>query len=102
MDDSSDEDDDTDVKDAGPRINSIMSQNRDNNVVKVNRSVTKEDDLALVDSGADTCLMGSDFHIESNSGRAINLEGFGGEDTVIKDMQICTRITLAMDRMDKP
>ena len=70
-----------------------MSQNRNNNVVRVNASRHHEA-TALIDSGADTCMMGSDFHITSRTGRTVTVEGFGGRDTVIRDMEICTGVTL--------
>jgi len=40
-------------------------------------------------------MMGSDFHITSRTGRTVTVEGFGGNDTVIRDMEICTGITCA-------
>jgi hypothetical protein len=39
-------------------------------------------------------MMGKDFLITSRSDRRVTVEGFGGNDTVIRDMEICTGVTL--------
>jgi hypothetical protein len=89
------DDEGSDVEEhTGPRINSIMSQNRNNNVVRICVSRNHES-TALIDSGEDTCMMGKDILITSRSGRRVTVEGFGGNDTVICDMEICSGVTLA-------
>src|SRR5687768_8824204 len=91
-----------DTEEGDPQINSIMSQPRNTNAVMVNSSSAQDDDLALVDSGADTYMMGNNFYIETRNGRTINIEVFGGNTTVIRGMEICTRITLAINQFDQP
>jgi hypothetical protein len=70
-----------------------MSSTRNANVVRccVSRS---HEELILIDSGADTCMMGHDFHIESTLGKKVTIEGFGGHDTLIKDLEMGTGVTL--------
>ena len=96
------DDEESDVEEhTGPRINSIMSQNRNNNVVRVCVSRNHES-TALIDSGADTCMMGKDFLITSRSDRRVTVEGFGGNDTVICDMEICSGVTLVQPPNQDP
>ena len=45
--------------------------------------------MALVDSGADTCLLGPEFHIESQStDRLIDMQGFSGAESTVKDLPV--------------
>ena len=46
------------------RVNSIMTQNRQCNMVRVHISSIHES-LVLIDGGADTSMLGPEFHIES-------------------------------------
>jgi len=81
-----DQDNDNDEDDNEPaqpgtitaRINSIMNSVRHTNVVLCHRALQGVP-MALVDSGADTCLLGPEFHIESQStDRFIDMQGFSG------------------------
>ncbi|MGH7954674.1 MAG: hypothetical protein ACREOZ_01810, partial [Gloeomargaritales cyanobacterium] len=47
----------------------------------------------MMDSGADTCLVGSDFHIEDESDEMVHVVGF--QDHMKSDMKIGTAITAA-------
>ena len=76
-----DDDEDDEQPQAGTitaRINSIMNSVRHTNVVFCHK-VFQGFPMALVDSGADTCLLGPEFHIESQStDRFIDMMGFSG------------------------
>ena len=93
--DSEADDDDDKDPDSGTisaRVNSIMSSNRNLNVV-ICTSTCSHEQLLLIDGGADTCMMGKEFFIESRSGRTVTVEGFGGTDTSVRDMHMGTGIT---------
>src|SRR5688572_27887096 len=47
-------------------------------------------------------MMRSEFHIVSSTGRTVNIKRFGGDDTIVRDMEICTGVTVAMDRFKQP
>src|SRR5687768_15994994 len=50
---------------ARPSINSIMTSIRKMNPIMINSSLAESESLALIDSGADTCMIGPDqFYIE--------------------------------------
>ena len=47
-----------------PSINSIMTSIQKMNPIMINSSQADEDCMGLVDSGADTCIIGPEFFIE--------------------------------------
>lgn len=87
-----DDDKDSDSGTISARINSIMSSNRSLNVVTCTSSHSHEH-LLLIDSGADTCMMGRKFFIESRSGRTVTVGGFGSMDTSVQNLYMGTGIT---------
>ena len=62
-------------------------------MVRVNISSTHES-LVLIDGGADTCMLGPEFHIESQSDHTVCVEGFGGTDTIVRDLPVGTGLTV--------
>ena len=98
VEDSDNEKEDTDDEEPPPgtiraKINSIMSGARSQNVVRCVTASSSYDNLLLIDGGADTCMMGQDFFIESRSSRTVTVEGFGGTDTTIRNMTLGNGIT---------
>ena len=87
-----DDDKEPDSRTISARVNSIMSSNRNLNTV-ICTSTCSHEQLLLIDGGADTCMMGKEFFIESRSGRTVTVEGFGGTDTSVRDMYMGTGIT---------
>ena len=72
------------------------------NVVMCNHYGQVDQSLGLVDSGADTCMLGPEFFIESQSTtRKVNIEGFQGSTNLLRDMPIGVGIT-AVDIPDEP
>ena len=63
-----------------------MNSVRNINVVqchKVNQGLP----MALIDSGADTCLLGPEFYIESQStDRIIDMQGFAGSESKVENL----------------
>jgi hypothetical protein len=62
-------------------------------VVRCVTASSSYDNLLLIDGGADTSMLGPDFYIESTSSRTVTVEGFGGSDTVIRNMSLGNGIT---------
>ena len=98
IEESDDDKEDTDDEEPPPgtiraKINSIMSGARSQNVVRCVTASSSYDNLLLIDGGADTCMMGHDFFIESRSSRTVTVEGFGGSDTTIRNMTLGNGIT---------
>ena len=56
----------------------------------INSSLAEAESLALINSGADTCMISEDhFYIESQyDHRRVTIEGFGGHSHTIKNMRI--------------
>jgi len=68
----------------------------------INSSLAESESLALIDSGADTCMIGPDqFYIEEQyDHRRVTIEGFGGPSHTIRNMRIGSGITaVAIDNM---
>ena len=65
------------------------------NPIMINSSLAEAESLALIDSGADTCMIGPDqFFIEEQyDHRRVTIEGFGGPSHTIRNMRIGTGIT---------
>ena len=61
----------------------------------INSSFAQAESLALIDSGADTSMIGADqFYIEEQyDHRRVSIEGFGGPSHTIRNMRIGTGIT---------
>ena len=67
----------------------------------VNSSQANQDSLGLVDSGADTSMIGPEFYIEvQHDHRRVSIEGFGGPSHTIRNMRIGNGIT-AVDLHDR-
>ena len=60
----------------------------------INSSQADQDSLGLVDSGADTSMIGPEFFIEvQHDHRRVSIEGFGGPSHTIRNMRIGNGIT---------
>lgn len=56
--------------------------------------------MGLVDSGADTCMLGPEFFIETQyDNKTVNIQGFEGPSHVVKNLAIGNGIT-AVDLPD--
>src|SRR5688500_6939582 len=72
------------------------------NPFMINSSLAESESLALIDSGADICMIGPDlFYIdEQYDHRRVTIEGFGGPSHTIRNMRIGSGITaVAIDNM---
>ena len=71
------------------------------NPVMINSSLAEAESLALIDSGADTCMIGPEFYIEEQyDHRRVTIEEFGGPSHTIRNMRIGSDITaVAIDSM---
>ena len=79
-----------------PTINSIMTSRNINvtRIVKINQAVVLPDGDGLIDGGADTCMIGPEFHFESESTtRSVDVEGFEGPEKIVKNLPIGTGVT---------
>ena len=65
------------------------------NPIMINSNLAESESLALIDSGADTCMIGPDqFYIEEQyDHRRVTIEGFGGPSHTIRNMRIGSGIT---------
>ncbi|HEY9708217.1 MAG TPA: hypothetical protein V6D48_08435 [Oculatellaceae cyanobacterium] len=82
-------------------INSIMTSIQKINPIMINSSQADQDCLGLIDSGADTCMIGPEFYIEvQHDNRRVSIEGFGGPSHTIRNMRIGNGIT-AVDLEDQ-
>jgi len=61
----------------------------------INSSQADQDSLGLVDSGADTSMIGPEFFIEvqHDHSRRVSIEGFGGPSHTIRNMRFGNGIT---------
>ena len=70
------------------------------NPIMINSSYSEMESLGLIDSGADTCMIGPEFYIEEQyDHRRVSIEGFGGPSHTIRNMRIGNGIT-AVDLPD--
>ena len=78
-----------------PSINSIMTSIRHMNPVMCNSSIQEVKSLALIDSGADTCMLSEDdFYIEAQyDHRRVTIEGFSGISSAVRNLRIGKGIT---------
>lgn len=83
--------DNTGSPNASKKINPIMAFS----------TQAENNGLGLVDSGADTSLIGPEFYIETQyDNRRVNIEGFGGPSHSIRNMMIGNGVT-AVDLHDR-
>ena len=83
-----------------PSINSIMTSIQKMNPIMINSSYAEVESLGLIDSGADTSMIGPEFYIEEqHDHRRVTIEGFGGPDHTVRNMRIGNGIT-AVDLPD--
>ena len=67
----------------------------------INSLQADQDSLGIIDSGADTCMIGPEFCIEvQHDYRRASIEGFGGPSHTIRNMRIGNAIT-ALDLEDQ-
>ena len=78
-----------------PCINSIMTSIRHLNPIMCNSSIQEVKSLALIDSGADTCMLSEDdFYIEAQyDHRRVTIEGFSGITSAVRNLRIGKGIT---------
>ena len=78
-----------------PCINSIMTSIRHLNPIMCNSSIQEVKSLALIDSGADTCMLSEDdFYIEAQyDHRRVTIEGFSGIASAVRNLRIGKGIT---------
>ena len=67
----------------------------------INTSQAEQDCLGLVDSRANTSMIGTEFYIEvQHENRRVSIEGFGGPSHTIRNMRMGNGIT-ALDLEDQ-
>src|SRR6476469_7440318 len=71
------------------------------NPTMINSSLAQAESLILIDSEADTCIIGPEFYIEKQyDHRRVSIEGFGGPSHTIRNMRIGVGITaVAVENM---